>query len=313
MTSKIKLLFAIFYIAFMSFTANARMIKETPVGEIPFAIAGDSRIYITAFVNGSDSLRFLVDTGASSIVLNTNSPKLKGLIHNGESANNLGTSGENTVTYSNDNSVRVGSIQYDKAGCAHIPYPPEYWDGVFGLNGLAAFNIEINYDDFKIYCYPKEALMVDDSYVSKPFSYKYDVPFIQLPIKLNGTLYNLLLEVDTGSDRIIDLNTPFVNKNDLLETQKPFAISRIASSDGGNGELKNVFFDEVVVGPYIMPKVAGAFSTLSTGMQSKEDMDGMIGNNFLKRFNMLIDFSSNMLYLQPNNFYYAPFYDFLIK
>lgn len=167
------------------------MIKDTPVGEIPFAIAGDSRIYITAFVNGSDSLRFLVDTGASTIVLNTNSPKLEGLIHNGESADNLGTSGENTVTYSNDNSVRVGSIQYDKAGCALIPYPPEYWDGVFGLNGLAAFNIEINYDDFKIYCYPKDTLMMDNSYVSFPFTYKYDVPFIQLPVKLNGTLHNL--------------------------------------------------------------------------------------------------------------------------
>ena len=312
MKSQSKLLLAILY-AFMSFIANARMIKETPVSEIPFTIAGDSRIYITAFVNGSDSLRFLVDTGASSIVLNTNSPKLKGLIHNGASANNIGTSGENTVTYSNDNSVRVGSIQYDKAGCVHIPYPPEYWDGVFGLNGLAAFNIEINYDDCKIYCYPKEALMVDDSYVSKPFTYKYDVPFIQLPIKLNGTLYNLLLEVDTGSDRIIDLNTPFVDKNNLLEIQKPFSISRITSSDGNDGELKNVFFDEVVVGPYIMPKVAGAFSTLSTGMQSKEDIDGMIGNNFLKRFNMVIDFTSKMLYLQPNNFYYAPFYDFLIE
>ena len=101
---------AIFFITFMSFTANARMLKENPVGEIPFSIAGDSRIYITAFVNGSDSLRFLVDTGASSIVLNTNSPKLEGLIHNGVSADNLGTSGENTVTYSNDNSVIVGTI-----------------------------------------------------------------------------------------------------------------------------------------------------------------------------------------------------------
>lgn len=297
----------------MSFNAKGRMIKETAVGEIPFAIAGDSRIYVTAFVNGSDSLRFLVDTGASSIVLNTNSPKLKGLIHNGESADNLGASGENSVEYSNDNSVKVGSIQYDNAGCAHIPYPPEYWDGVFGLNGLAAFNIEINYDDFKIYCYPKDTLTVDDSFVSFPFIYKYDVPFVQLPVKLNGKLHNLLLEIDTGSDRIIDLNTPFVNKNRLLDTQKPFAISRIASSDGGSGELKNVFFDEVIVGPYIMPKVAGAFSTLSSGMQSKEDIDGMIGNNFLKRFNILIDFKSNNIYLQPNNFYYTPFYDFLVK
>lgn len=300
-------------VLFVSFIAKARMIEDSPIGEIPFAIAGDSRIYITAHVNGSDSLRFLVDTGASSIVLNTNSPKLKSYIHNGESADNLGTSGENTVTYSHDNTVIVGSIQYDKAGCAHIPYPPEYWDGVFGLNGLAAFNIEINYDDFKIYCYPKEKLTVDNSYSSFPFIYKYDVPFIHLPIKLNGSLHNLLLEVDTGSDRVIDLNTPFVNRNNLLDTQKPFATSRIASSDGGSGDLKNVFFDEVVVGPYIMPKVAGAFSTLSSGMQSKDDIDGMIGNNFLKRFNLLIDFKTNILYLEPNNFYYAPFYDFLIK
>ena len=75
--------------------------------------------------------------------------------------------------------------------------------------------------------------------------------------------------------------------------------------------MKNVFFDEVVVGPYIMPKVAGTFSTLTSGMQSKEDIDGMVGNNFHKRFNMIIDFKNNMLYLQPNKFYYTPFYNFL--
>ena len=313
MKTNLKLTITFFIFTLLSFNANARMIKNTPVGEIPFSIAKDNRIYVTAFVNGSDSLRFLVDTGASSIVLNTNSEKLKGLIHNGEIADNLGTSGKNTVEYSNDNFIKVGTIQYDKAGCAHIPYPPEYWDGVFGLNGLAAFNIEINYDDFKIYCYSKNSLNIENSYVSLPFIYKYNVPFIYLPIKLNGTLHNLLLEIDTGSDRIIDLNTPFVNKNNLLETQKPFAISHIASSDGGSGELKNVFFDEVIIGPYIMPKVAGAFSTLTSGMLSKEDIDGMIGNNFLKRFNMVIDFKENKLHLQPNNFYYAPFYDFLIK
>lgn len=313
MKSHTKFIIATFILATTVLRINARMVNATPVGEIPFAIAADSRIYVTAFVNGSDSLRFLVDTGASSIVLNTNSPKLKGKIHNGNAANNLGTSGENVIQYSNDNSVKVGTVQYDHAGCAHIPYPAEYWDGVFGLNGLSAFIIEINYDDFKIYCYSKDTLTVKESFVSLPFTYKYDVPFVKLPVKLNGTHYSLLLEVDTGSDRIIDLNTPFVNKHNLLETQKPFAISRIASSDGGSGELKNVFFDEVIVGPYIMPKVAGAYSTLTSGMQSKDDIDGMIGNNFLKRFNLLIDFKANRLYLQPNNLYYTPFYDFLVR
>ena len=62
-----------------------------------------------------------------------------------------------------------------------------------------------------------------------------------------------------------------------------------------------------------MPKVAGVFSTLTTGMLSNEEIDGMMGNNFLKRFNMLIDFRNNKIYLQPNNYYYTPFYDSLIK
>lgn len=226
------------------------MAKDAPVGEIPFTIANDSRIYVTAFVNGSDSLRFLVDTGASSIVLNTNSPKLKNLIHNDKTVSILGTTGEKNHSSSDDNSVQIGTIRYEKIHCFNVPFSPESYDGILGLNGLAEYNIEINYDDFKIYCYPKDNPTVNVPNVSFSICYKYYVPFIKLPVRLNGKRYKLLLEVDTGSDRVIDLNTPFVNKNHLLETKQPFATSMITSSDGGTGELKEVYFDEVIVGPY---------------------------------------------------------------
>lgn len=295
--------------------AAKRMTSIEPVGEIPFTIGDDGRIYVTAFVNGSDSLIFLVDTGATTITLNTNSTKLKGLIHEKDTVDNMGTTGFNKVTESNDNSLTIGTIQYDKAECVNIPFSQDMWDGVFGLNGLSAFNIEINYDKHKIYCYPKDSALVlmSESYVVLPFVYKHDVPFVEIPIKLNESTYRLQLEVDTGSDRVIDLSTTFVNRNRLLGTKKPFAISRITSSDGGSGELKNVYFDEVRVGQYVLPKIPGAFSTLNSGMLNEKDVDGMIGNNFLKRFNMLIDFKSKKMYLQPNNLMYTPFYDFLVK
>lgn len=313
MTSLLKFFIASCAIVAAGFQAEARMCDSTPVGEIPFRVAADNRIYVTASVNGADSLRFLVDTGASSIVLNTNSPKLKGFIMPGEPIENLGTSGENTVEYSHSNSIKIGTVQYSDAGCAHIPYPPEYWDGVFGLNGLSAFNVEINYDDLTIYCYPKERPAREPSAsVALPFIYKYSVPFVCMQAKIADTVYDLTLEIDTGSDRVIDLNTPFVSRHNLLQTKTPFAVSRISSSDNESGELLNVMFDQVIVGPYIMPRVAGAFSTLTSGMQSKEDIDGMIGNNFLKRFNMFIDFSDNIIYLEPNNLFYTPFYDFLV-
>lgn len=60
--------------------AAKRMTSIEPAGEIPFTIGDDGRIYVTVFVNGSDSLNFLVDTDATIIALNTNSPKLKGLM-----------------------------------------------------------------------------------------------------------------------------------------------------------------------------------------------------------------------------------------
>lgn len=42
-----------------------------------------------------------------------------------------------------------------------------------------------------------------------------------------------------------------------------------------------------------------------------DDIDGIMGNNFLKRFNMLIDFKRNIIYLKPNELLYTPFSEFL--
>ena len=42
-----RLLFVIFVFAFMPLIAYARIIKDTPAGEVPFTIAEDSRIYVT--------------------------------------------------------------------------------------------------------------------------------------------------------------------------------------------------------------------------------------------------------------------------
>lgn len=98
-----------------------------------------------------------------------------------------------------------------------------------------------------------------------------------------------------------------------MSDRAPLGEIPFTLTDDGTGQLKHVIFDEVTVGPYILPRVPGALSTLTSGMLAKEDIDGMIGNGFLKRFNMLIDFKSNKIYLQPNNLLYTQFYEFLAR
>lgn len=70
-------------------------------------------------------------------------------------------------------------------------------------------------------------MKANPAYVALPFVYRYGVPFVTLPVRLAGTLYRLQLEIDTGSDRIIDFNAPFVNRNRILEKLKPFGVSYI--------------------------------------------------------------------------------------
>lgn len=129
--------------------------------------------------NGSDSLRFVVDTRASTTMLNTHSAKLRGRIHEQEKTENIGTTGSSQITISHDNHIKVGTVEYTRATCANIPFgPADKWDGVLGLNALRAFNVEINYDDRTIYVYSKkDSLSTDSSLVALPFEYKHDVPF----------------------------------------------------------------------------------------------------------------------------------------
>ncbi|MEF2891194.1 MAG: hypothetical protein U0O39_00325, partial [Akkermansia sp.] len=46
---------------------------------------------------------------------------------------------------------------------------------------------------------------------------------------------------------------------------------------------------------------------------SMPEMDGVMGNNLLKRFNLVYDSQNSCLYLIPNNLLYTPFYDCLLQ
>lgn len=75
--------------------------------------------------------------------------------------------------------------------------------------------------------------------------------------------------------------------------------------------LENVFFDVLHIAGYSMPRIPGALSSVKVGVQASAELDGVMGSNLLYRFNQTYDFSRRMLYLEPNNYLYTPFYDFL--
>lgn len=297
---------------------NSRLWAEVvPIDTIPFELGADHRVYVTAYLNGKDDcpLRFLLDTGATDVVLNVNSVKAKELVSFTGSVENKGANSVESIPSTTPTQVvRIGRWAVSGLKLIAISYPPDTWDGVLGLSYLRNFDVRIDYQKKTIFLYALgDGQKAASEYMVKlKLAYRLGVPVVPVKVCVNGMNYRTMVEIDTGSDRVFDLNTPFVRRNHLLGTQQPFAISRISGTLKDGGELQNVFFDSVTLGNLTLPRVPGAFSTITVGVQASEEMDGVLGNNLLQRFNQIYDFKNDFLYLEVNERFYSPFYDFLI-
>ena len=301
------------YIIIFSFSSFLLFAQNTPIDSIPFKLEKDNRIYSYLKVNNTDSLYFLIDTGASDMVISSRN-KSKAKIEINSSTQNKGTTGVNKVGMSTNNVVQWGNQRIDNLNFLSIPYPNEKWDGVLGLSLMRKYTVKIDYDAMLIYLYDKKTYQNKNPNGLK-IKYKHQVPFVDVCIKtIDDKTHNLSLEIDTGSDRIIDISTSYVNKKKLLDVYKSsFANSTVTSSDGNSGTIFNVYFSKVKISNFELYKIPGGVAQIQFGLMNMIDIDGMIGNWFLKRFNLTLDFQNDYLYLEPNNYIYTPFYEFLTK
>ena len=287
---------------------------EQKADTVPFEIGMDKRIYVRTYINGNlkKPYRFLVDTGASGIVLNAALPEVMATAKFTKSVTNQGpTSTEVIPATSGKQKMQIGHSEVSGLTFIAIPYPPQAWDGVLGLAYLRCFDVLVNYDRKEMYLY-KQGTAPKAKGHCVDFVYKANVPIIPVSVTIKGKEHRLMVELDSGSDRVLDINTPYVNAHKLRGTLPVFAISSISGTSATQGNLENVCFDYANIGNVSFPLLPGAFSTLTTGLQATKEFDGVIGNNLLQRFNQQWDFVNNKLYLTVNNRYYTPYYDFLI-
>ena len=308
----------VYFILFILFSVNAYARDHEDISAeadtIPFEVGADKRLYVKVKINDNDSCfyRFLVDTGASDGVLNASLPEvLKNADFSGVVTNNGATSSEQIPSTGTDQVLQVGRNRVEGLRFISIAYPPTAWDGVLGLSFLKNFDVVFNYNRKEMYLYASNTAPKGKG-KAVDFVYKAGVPIIPVKVVIKEKVHLLHVELDSGSDRIMDINTPYVEQHGLRGSLPCFAVSTIAGTGQEDGRLENVLFDSAEVANVSFPLLPGAFSTLTKGLQSTSEFDGVIGNNLLMRFNQLWNFANHKLYLSVNNYYYSPFYDFLV-
>lgn len=298
-----KLLFIVFLMLITSHIWG----QSQPITTIPFTLEKNC-IYIYCKVNEKDSIRFLFDTGASGSVINGRSLKKTGLKINGQSQNK-GSNGTNTVDQSSNNTVSFGSLTRKAIVLTVIPYDTDIFDGVFGTDLMKGNIIEIDYNKNEIRFYRENDQHLDfSSYEKMKLKLVDNYPAVKCSFIANGVKYTGLFGLDSGADDVLTIAAPYAGTNQLAAKMKKIGGASFQGSDGSTYEMPIVLCPAIEFSGKFLYNIPISLSSSTEGIDATQRMAGFFGNNFLKRFNTIIDLKNELIYFKLNSHLYTTFH-----
>lgn len=269
-------------------------------------------IIIPVNINDSDTLNFILDTGVRYPII-TELPFVNKLNLNFLQPINIKGLGEGeqlTAYKSGNNTIKLdGLIAFDQEiqmvinenfQISHILGIPVH--GLIGFNLFKDYVVKIDYSEHTLtltkpdYFTYKER----DRDIVLPLTFEQNKPFVKTSIvtdKNEDVPVKLL--VDTGASDAIWLSTNSDSRISLPENHIETFLGR-----GLNGDLfgKKGRIGAIWVGPLVLyePIVAFPDNDLVDQLIGKNDRNGTLGAEILRRFYVTMDYPNSRLILRPN-------------
>lgn len=282
---------------------------------VPVNIAPEDLIFIQARINNSELLWFVLDTGANGLLINSRVAKSLGLKPDGRT--NVGGAGENLIE-----AHTVKGVSFEFAG-ARIPeqtatvvaldeLEEDVGREVAGIIGFPLFNrhvVEIDFASRKVNAYDPSRFQYKGQGEIIPLLIERNHPHVIARIVLPGRKpLEAKFLVDTGAPSVAGMLTvPFVESNQLLRAD--YKTLRIPGNRGIGGEIKILLgrASSLELGRYGFPSPVIGFFQDKDGFGASVEVDGLIGNEILRRFKVIFDYPHERMILEPNEHLAEPF------
>ena len=287
-------------------TFSARQITR-----IPFSTFSGGIVVIRAQLAGyPDTLNFIMDTGSAGISLDSTTCIRMNIIPVQTDKLISGVGGVRTISYVNNQSLLLGQIRIDSLYFHVGDYQilsSEYGDRIDGIIGDSFYKryiVRIDYDSSEMYVYSKGNFKYPKGgFILKP-------TFSNLPSEWAGI--HDIREVkarfyfDTGAGLCVLLNSDFIGDSSILNPEKkPFPIQ--AHGLGGKVIMHVTTIKEFKLGPYHFRNLPAHIFDDVYHITSYPYIDGLIGNDVLRRFNIILNYDKRIFYLTPNSHFSDPF------
>ncbi|MDB4583547.1 aspartyl protease family protein [Draconibacterium sp.] len=270
-------------------------------------------IIIPVTINNSDTLNFILDTGVrypiitelpfiDKLELNYMMPvQIKGL---GEGTDLTAYRSGNNMMQINGLTARNQEVQMiidENFQISHMLGIPVH--GLIGFNLFKDYVVEIDYLNEKLTLHKPEYYKYRDKKkdIIMPLHFDGNKPFVRTSIVTDDLKeVPVKLLVDTGASDALWLSESSDERINLPQNRIETFLGRGLSGDlyGTKGRI-----DAIWVGPLVLPKPIVAFpnSEIIDQLISRNDRNGTIGAEILRRFFVTVDYRNSRLTLRPTH------------
>lgn len=288
--------------------SNGQEIYEQParfITKFPFRqLTGGVIIVQAKFNKITEPFNFILDTGSGAISLDSSTAAEFKIPHvpSGKSIN--GIAGSSEVDYTKNNKLVLPGLTVDSLDFYINNYDilssvyGEKIDGIMGYSFLSRYIVEINYDssDIEVYTpgrieYPKKGYLLHPLFTALP---------IQPLIIKDARTINANFYIDTGAGLCFLISKQFQDDSMVLKKRrKPVEIQ--VQGLGGRKLMMLTIIKQVQIGPYKFRKVPTDILNDEYNATSYPFLGGVIGNDILRRFNVILNYSKREIHLLPNS------------
>ena len=248
---------------------------------IPFTLTANSAIHVKSTVNDTATLDLHFDASSFDLALTTpNYKKFRPL-----------------------SKLQIGPLTWTHPKLYNAGQTATGMDGRFGWNLFEGKCIELDYDHNLLIIHSKRPNNLK-GYTRSKLDFFRSYPSIKATIVAQNKSYTGDFILDTGSDQSVFLDGSWAAKVNFPTNLK--LLSTSVMHDGGGHKYEN----KIVESPSL--SIEGAdFANIPTWLLNTRNPAGfqinLLGNDLLKRFNIIMDFQDDYIYLKPNGLYNSPF------
>lgn len=285
--------------------------------QIPFELSKDKKaIFLTLpLENKKDSLVYFFDTGAGIAMLDSQVAHKNGFKVNktidvsgagGKKSYDLLTNQKLFLT--NKHSIDSTSVVLDDLSRLSELFEKKF-DGIIGATILKNYLTKVDLDTKMISLYEPSDYVDYTGYEKISFEFNSGIPKIPISFELTNS-DKLQGEVlfDSGAGLTLLVSTPYKEQNNLSDKMDE-KIVYSSSNLSNKTYYERGLIRSLSIGSFKLEKqdISISLSSDKEGVSASESLLGILGSEIIHRFNFILDYKNQLIYLKPNTLYESAF------